>query len=579
MLVRSFYLGGDILKGIGISDGIGLGKVFVYREDALNFSRENITDIDIELDRLDNSIKETKVEIDKIYDLSLKNFNEKESHIFIAHRMLLEDPEYIGGIKKKIKEEKINSEWAVMEVTKSYISLFENMKDLYIKERAIDLKDVSNRLLRSLLDIENHDFSKINEEIIIVAQDLKPSDFVQINLDMVVGIVTEIGGETSHTGIMARTMNIPGVSGIKNITKKVKDGDFIIIEGSSGQVMIDPSLEDINIHRLKQEKLEEEKKALKDMIGMESISQDGYRVRIYGNIGTINDVDDVIKNDGEGVGLYRTEFLYMNSGRLPREEDQFAAYKIAAERLKGKPLAIRTLDVGGDKEIPYLNIPQEMNPFLGYRAIRFCLDNRDIFKTQLRAILRASVYGNIKIMFPMISSLEELRLSKSILNEVKDELRNKKIDFKEDIEIGIMVEIPSVAIQSRAFAKEVDFFSIGTNDLIQYTLAVDRGNQEIAHLYNPFNPAVLSLIRMTIENGHEEGISVGMCGEAAGNMKLIPLFLAMGLDDFSMSPSSILKARQLIRNINKGKIKSMLDEILDLGTAGEIEEYLDSLSF
>ena len=393
--------------------------------------------------------------------------------------------------------------------------------------------------------------------------------------DKVIGIVTELGGRTSHTSIMARSLEIPAVAGVKDITNIAKNGDFMIVDGSKGIVLINPSQDEVEFYQREKEKYEEFKQQTRQMKGKESISKDGVKVEIAANIGTPKDVDNVIENDGEGVGLYRTEFLYMDNDRLPTEDEQFEAYKVVAERLEGKPIVIRTLDVGGDKDIPYLELPKEMNPFLGYRAIRLCLDRRDIFKTQLRALLRASAYGNIKIMFPMISNIQEVREAKRILEEAKEELRKENIPFNEDIEVGIMVEIPSVAIHSDIFAREVDFFSIGTNDLIQYTLAVDRGNQEISHLYNQYDPAVLRLIKMTIDNGHKAGIWVGMCGEAAGDEKLIPVLLGMGLDEFSMNPASILKARYIISNTSKKEVEGMLDEILSLPTAEDVERYID----
>lgn len=563
------------MKGLGTSVGIGIGRVLVYKEPKIKISKENIINSELEIERLNQAINKAIVEIDNIYNITLEKVGEKEAEIFVAHKLVLEDPEYIGSIKEKILTDKVNSEWAVSQATNFYVSLFQEMEDEYIRERAADIKDVSNRVLRILLNIEPKDLSSIDEKIIIVAKDLTPSDTAQINKDMVVGIVTEIGGRTSHTSIMARTMNIPTVCGVKDITDIVDQGDLMIINGSTGDIIVNPTLNEVEFYKDEKENLQKLQKKLEQMKGQESISKDGYKVELSGNIGTLQDIDKVIENDGEGVGLYRTEFLYMYSNKLPTEEEQFEAYKIVAEKLEGKPLVIRTLDVGGDKDIPYLNIPKEMNPFLGYRAIRFCLDNKDIFETQIRAILRASSYGNVKIMFPMISSIEELRQSKSIVEDVKEDLRKQYIKFDEDIEIGIMVEIPAVAIHSRAFAKEVDFFSIGTNDLIQYTLAVDRGNQEISHLYNQFNPAVLSLIKMTIENGHKEGIKVGMCGEVAGEEKLIPILLAMGLDEFSMNASSILKARHLIKNISKKEVESILDDILNLSTGEEVEKYIN----
>ncbi|WP_353095336.1 phosphoenolpyruvate--protein phosphotransferase [Tissierella praeacuta] len=563
------------MKGLGTSVGIGIGKVLVYKEPEIKISKNSILNGKFEIERLNDSINKAIREIDTIYNMTLENIGEKEAEIFTAHKMILEDPEYINAIKENILAENVNSEWAVSKITNSYISIFHEMEDEYLKARVADIEDVSNRVLRILLNIKTKDLSLINSETIIVAKDLTPSDTAQINKDMVVGIVTEIGGRTSHTSIMARTMNIPAICGVKNITEVVKDDELMIINGTTGEIVINPTIDEIRAYNQEKGKLEIFKKKLEKMRGQESISRDGYKVELAGNIGTLQDIDKVIENDGEGVGLYRTEFLYMYSDRLPTEEEQFEAYKIVAEKLEGKPLVIRTLDVGGDKDIPYLKIPKEMNPFLGYRAIRFCLDNKEIFTTQIRAILRASAYGNVKIMFPMISSIEELRQSKLILEEVKDELREENIKFDENIELGIMVEIPAVAIHSRQFAKEVDFFSIGTNDLIQYTLAVDRGNQKISNLYNQFHPALLSLIKMTIDNGHKEGIWVGMCGEVAGDEKLIPILLAMGLDEFSMSASSILKARYLVRNTSKKDMEEKLEYILNLPTAYEVEKYID----
>ncbi len=563
------------MKGLGTSVGIGIGKVLIYKEPEIKISKNSISNSEQELERLNQSIHKAIMEIDNIYNITLEKVGQPEAEIFAAHKMILEDPEYISAIKEKILTDNVNSEWAVREITNSYISLFQEMEDEYLRARAVDIKDVSDRVLKILLNIETKDLSLINRETIIVARDLTPSDTAQINKDMVVGIVTEIGGRTSHTSIMARTMNIPAICGVKDITDIVKEDDLMIINGSTGDIIVNPTVNEVISCRKEKEDLEKLRKELEKLKGQESISKDGYKVELAGNIGTLQDIDKVIENDGEGVGLYRTEFLYMYNDKLPTEEEQFEAYKIVAERLKGKPLVIRTLDVGGDKDIPYLNIPKEMNPFLGYRAIRFCLDNKEIFITQVRAILRASAYGNVKIMFPMISNIEELRESKLIVEGVKEELRKENIEFNENIEIGIMVEIPAVAIHSRQFAKEVDFFSIGTNDLIQYTLAVDRGNQKISNLYNQFHPAILSLIKMTIDNGHKEGIWVGMCGEVAGDEKLIPILLAMGLDEFSMSASSILKARHLIRNTSKKEIEEKLDYILDLSTADEVEKYID----
>jgi len=563
------------MRGIGTSPGIALGKVFVYKEPEINVVKENIENIEKEINRLDLAIEEGTKQVDKLYEKTLHNVGKEEAEIFNAHKMILKDPEFIGSIKEKVKSEKVNVEWAIKTISDEYIQIFENMEDEYLKERALDLKDISTRLLRILLGIEATDLGSIEEESIILAYDLTPSDTAQIDKKLVLGFVTEIGGPTSHSAIMARTMEIPSVSGIKNVINIAKNGDFIIIDGKSGEILLNPSKEEIKYYSNKQKKYEEFKFQLKEMIGKESISKDGVKVEIAANIGTPKDMDKVLENDGEGVGLFRTEFLYMDRDTEPTEEEQFIAYKTVAEKLGEKPLVIRTLDIGGDKFLPYLDLPKEMNPFLGYRAIRLCLDRTEIFRTQLRAILRASHFGNIKIMFPMVSSIQEVRDAKKIIEEIKEELRSENIPFNEEIEIGIMVEIPAVAVHSDIFAKEVDFFSIGTNDLIQYTLAVDRGNQDIVHLYNQYHPAVLKLIKMTIENGHKEGIWVGMCGEAAGDEKLIPILLAMGLDEFSMSSSSILKARWIINNTSKSEVESMLDTILSLPTAEDVEKFID----
>lgn len=563
------------MKGLGTSPGIGIGKIFLYKEVKLEIERKSIEDFNLELERFSQAMEKAKAEIDCLYDSTVKSIGEKEAEIFSAHKMMLEDPEFIKGVEEKIKNEKINAESAVKETADAFIALFENIEDEYLKARAVDLKDVSYRVLRILLNKENVDLLSIDEKSIIVAEDLTPSDTASMNKDMVVGLVTELGGRTSHTSIIARTLEIPAIAGIENITEKVSHGDMIIIDGDIGELILNPTKEELDLYRNKFQEENLLKEKLKDMIGKESCSKDGYKVEIVGNIGSPSDVDKVLEKDGEGVGLFRSEFLYMDNDALPKEDEQFEAYKEVALKLKNRPLIIRTLDVGGDKEIPYLNLPKEMNPFLGYRAIRVGLDRPEILKTQLRAIYRASHYGNLKIMFPMISSIEEVREAKKIAKEVRKELKKEEIPFLEDVEVGIMVEIPAVAVHARAFAKEVDFFSIGTNDLIQYTTAVDRGNQNISHLYNQYHPAVLRLIKMTIDGGHKEGIWVGMCGEVAGDEKLVPVLLAMGLDEFSMSSGSILRARSQIRDTSKEEVEKHIDIILNLSTAEDVENYID----
>lgn len=564
-----------MIDGIGASPGVSLGKVLLKDELKINIVKRHIQNIDAEIERLNHSIELSIMEVEQLYQLTKENIGEKEADIFDVHKMMLQDEEFIGNVIEKIREKKINAEWALKEVIDNYISVLENVDDEYLKERVLDLKDVSKRLLKVLLGLNNRDLSILDDRYIVVAEDLTPSDTAQMDKDKILGFITETGGKTSHTAIMARTLEIPAVVGVKNVTKILSNGDFVIIDGDSGIIIINPSEKEIELYRMKKENYQHLKDSLVGLIGEKTITKDGISIEIAGNIGSSRNVLKVIENDGEGIGLFRTEFLYMNRDEFPTEVEQFEAYKNVAVKMNRKPVIIRTLDIGGDKGLKYLELPQEVNPFLGYRAIRLSLDNKDIFKVQLRAILRASAYGNIKIMFPMISNLNELRQAKSVVEEVKTELKSEKVDFNENIQIGIMVEIPSVCIQSDLFAKEVDFFSIGTNDLVQYALAVDRGNENVSYLYSPYNPAILRLIKMTIDNGHKEGIRVGMCGEAAGDSKLIPILIGMGLDEFSMSSAFVLKARWIIRNTSKKEMENAVQTVLNMSTAEEVEKYLD----
>ncbi|MGF7060469.1 phosphoenolpyruvate--protein phosphotransferase [Brassicibacter mesophilus] len=564
-----------MMKGIGVSPGIAIGKVLIKNESTIEVVKKSISDAKNELKRLTDAKNKGKDQIDELYTHTLENIGQNEAQIFEAHKMILDDPEFFGQIEDKIQSELVNAEWALKEITDMFVNIFENMDNEYMKERAADVRDVSNRILRILLGIELTDFSVLDEDVIIVAEDLTPSDTAQMDKNRVIGFITEIGGKTAHSAIMARTLEIPAIVGVEGITDKVSSGELVVFDGEAGELILNPDDKTVSEFQVKKKKYEDFKNSLNELIGSKSITKDGHLVELVANIGTPKDVDGIIKNDGEGVGLYRTEFLYMDRDKLPTEEEQFEAYKEVAVRLSGKPIVIRTLDIGGDKELPYLELPKEMNPFLGYRAIRLCLDRTDIFKTQLRALLKASAFGNIKIMFPMISSIEELRHAKKMLEEVKEELRKEAVSFNEAIEVGIMIEIPSAAIMSDLFAKEVDFFSIGTNDLIQYTTAVDRGNRKISHLYNQFHPALLRLIKTVIDNGHKEGIWVGMCGEVAGDPKLIPVLLGMGLDEFSMSSISILKARWIIKNTSKEEMARKVEHIINLPTAEDVERYIE----
>ena len=563
-------------KGTGASPGIALGKALVIEHSELVIEKKTIENIDKEIQKLESAVKVSKEELTKVKEKALAELGEHEAEIFEAHLLVLEDPELIGSAISKIRDEKVNADYALNEIKEMFVAMFESMDNEYMRERAADIKDVTNRVLRHILGIKVVDLAELDEEVVLIAHDLTPSDTATMNKNMVLGFLTDIGGRTSHTAIMARTLEIAAVVGLNDITKKVKDGDYTVFNGDTGEVIVNPDEETKAKYASLKEEFEEYRKSLELLKGQASITTDGRHVELAGNIGSPNDVEGLIKNDAEGVGLYRTEFLYMDKeDSFPTEEEQYEAYKAVLEGMNNKPIVIRTLDIGGDKELPYFEMEAEMNPFLGYRAIRLCLDRKDIFKTQLRALYRASVHGKLRIMFPMISSLEELLDAKEVIKEVLKELDAENIAYSNDVEVGMMIEIPSAAVISDVLAKHVDFFSIGTNDLIQYTCAVDRMNQKISHLYNQFNPAVLRLIKMVIDNAHKEGKWVGMCGESAGDQRMIPILLGFGLDEFSMSPISILPARKLITSLSYADMQKFADEVLAMGTAKEIKEYVD----
>lgn len=564
-----------MMKGTGASPGIALGKVLVIQNEELVVEKKYIESTENEKNRFSDAVEKSKRELSNIRDKAMNEFGPEKAAIFDAHILVLEDPELISKTIDKIEAEKLNAEYSFKEIINQFVSIFESMDNDYMRERAADIRDVSDRVLRNLLGIKVIDLSVLDEEVILVSNDLTPSETATMDKEKVLGFLTNIGGRTSHTAIMARSLEIPAVVGLKTVTQILKDGDFVVFNGELGEVLINPSVEEIDYYKNLKAKYEEEKKELESLKGQISITIDERKVELAGNIGTPKDVEGLQKNDAEGVGLYRTEFIYMDRDSLPTEEEQFNAYKEVLESINPKPAVIRTLDIGGDKELSYLKFDEEMNPFLGYRAIRLCLDRQDIFKTQLRALLRASIYGNLKIMFPMISSLEELLEAKKVLEKVKKDLTKEGIDFSSDIEVGMMIEVPSAAIASDILAKHVDFFSIGTNDLIQYTTAVDRMNEKIHHLYNPFNPAVLRLIKMVIDNGHKEGIWVGMCGEMAGDKRMIPILLGLGLDEFSMSPISVLPARKLIKSLKYEDMKQFAKEVMNMSSAKEIEELIE----
>lgn len=562
-------------KGIGASPGVALGKALVVEHSELVIEKKSIDNVEAEIAKLEDAVAVSKEELVKVKEKASEELGAEEAEIFEAHLLVLEDPELIGSAIDKIKTESVNAEYALNEIKEMFVSMFESMDNEYMKERAADIKDVTNRILRHILGIKVVDLSALSEEVVLIAHDLTPSDTATMNKKMVLGFLTDIGGRTYHTAIMSRTLEIAAIVGLNDITSKVKDGDFVVFNGDTGEVIVNPDEETINKYTELKAKYEDERKALQLLKGKPSVTLDGKHVELAGNIGTPNDIEGLIKNDAEGVGLYRTEFLYMDRDSFPTEEIQYEAYKAVLEGMDGKPIVIRTLDIGGDKELSYLSMEPEMNPFLGYRAIRLCLDRKDIFKTQLRALYRASVHGRLRIMFPMISSLEELLQAKEVVKEVLAELDSEGVAYAKDVEIGMMIEVPSAAVISDVLAKHVDFFSIGTNDLIQYTCAVDRMNQKISYLYNQFNPAVLRLIKTVIDNAHKEGKWAGMCGESAGDQKMIPILLGMGLDEFSMSPISILPARKLITSVKESDMKKLADDVFNMGTAEEIKSYIE----
>lgn len=561
-----------MLVGKGISEGIGLGKVVILEENELKIEKQKIEDISAEKQQIYDAVKEVESEIEKL----IKNIDGTEKEIMQAYLMILQDPSLIQETIKIIEQEKCNSAYAVEKGLNQIIKTFEEMDEPYMAARSRDIEDMKKRILAKLLKIEEIDLSKLPENTILVAKELSTSDTAKMNLKNISGIITEIGGVNSHMAIIARTNEIPAIVGIKNIFENIKENDFIALNGATGEIFLNPTQEKIEELTKNQENIKQEKQELEKYKNEKAITKDGHQVELLANIGGPQDIQIVIDNTAEGVGLLRSEFLYMDAKDFPSEEEQFEAYKKIAESLENKRLVIRTLDIGGDKDLKYMKLPKEENPFLGYRAIRIYLDNVDLFKVQLRAILRASNYGNVAIMLPMISSIEELRKSKEIIEEVKQELKTKNIKFNENIEVGIMVEIPSSAVMADEFAKECDFFSIGTNDLIQYTIAVERGNEKLANLYSHFNPAVIRLIKYAIDGAHKNGILCGMCGEAAGDVKFIPLLVGLGLDEFSMNANKILKARKLITDLDFEECKQLANKVLQLDSTESVKKILDT---
>ena len=549
------------LKGIAASDGIAVAPAYLLVEPDLSFSKTSVSDVDAEVARFKKVVEESTKELEKVRDKAKESLGPEEAQVFDAHLLFLSDPEFTGAIETEIKDQKINAEAALDETAQKFITIFEGMTDnAYMQERAADVRDVSKRLMAHLLGKKLPDPAAIDHEVVVVAYDLTPSDTAQLNKKYVKGFVTDVGGRTAHSAIMARSLEIPAVVGTETITKDVKDGDMLIADGLDGDAIINPTDAQIEEYTKKGEAFAKQKEEWKKLKNEPSVTANGKKFIIAANIGTPNDMKGVKENGAEAIGLYRTEFLYMDSKDFPSEEAQFDAYKKVIEDMDGKQTIIRTCDIGGDKHLDYWDLPEEMNPFLGVRAIRLSMQYKDIFRTQLRALLRASAYGPLGIMFPMIGTLAELREAKQILAEEKDKLAKEGVKIGDDLQVGMMIEVPAAAVLADQFAKEVDFFSIGTNDLIQYTMAADRGNDNVSYLYQPYNTSVLRLIKHTIDGAHENGIWCGMCGEAAGDDIMFPILLSMGLDEYSMSATSILRIRSLMKKINTEDIKELANK-------------------
>jgi len=563
-----------MVKGTGASAGIGIGKVVVLEEAKLVIKREIVADIEAEALRFKEALVVFAANTKALAEDMEKRIGSKEAEILMSQSFMMQDPELTGAIENAIREECLNTEAAVDHVCNMYADIFASMDDELMQQRATDMRDIKTRIQKILLGIQDLDVAALPQGTVIIAEDLTPSITAGIHAENVMGIVTELGGKTSHTAILARALEIPAVVAAVDILKSVKNGDTVIVDGSEGLVLINPETDVQDGYISRRDTYLKEKKELEKYIGMPSVTKDGVRVELAGNIGKPEDVDKVLQYDGEGVGLFRTEFLFMDRTEMPTEEEQFEAYKKVAITMNGKPVIIRTLDIGGDKEIPYMGLTKDENPFLGYRAIRFCLDRKDIYNVQLRALLRASAFGNIKIMVPLVTCIEELREVKAMIKELMAELDAKKVSYNKDIPVGIMVETAAASLMADVFAKEADFFSIGTNDLTQYTMSVDRGNGRVAYLYSTFNPAVLRSIKHVITCGREAGIMVGMCGEAASDPMMIPLLLAFGLNEFSMSASAILSSRKMITEYSTKELQAIADKAMSFDTAGEVEAYM-----
>jgi len=566
-----------MISGILVSPGIAFGKALLLKEDEIVINRKKISpdDIDQEVKRFLSGRAKASAQLETIKTKAGETFGEEKEAIFEGHIMLLEDEELEQEIIALIKDEHASADAAAYSVIEGQAKALEELDDEYLKERAADVRDIGKRLLRNILDLAIIDLSAIQDEVILVANDLTPSETAQLNLKKVLGFITDLGGRTSHTSIMARSLELPAIVGTSDVTKQVKNGDFLILDAVNNKIYVNPTADIIDELKAVHNQYISEKDELTKLKDLPAITLDGHQVEVCANIGTVRDVAGAERNGAEGVGLYRTEFLFMDRDSLPSEEEQFQAYKAVAEAMGSQAVIVRTMDIGGDKDLPYMNFPKEENPFLGWRAIRICLDRKEILHDQLKGILRASAFGKLRIMFPMIISVEEVRELKTELEKLKVELREKGQAFDESIEVGVMVETPAAAVIAHHLAKEVDFFSIGTNDLTQYTLAVDRGNEQISHLYNPMSPSVLGLIKQVIDASHAAGKWTGMCGELAGDERATLLLLGMGLDEFSMSAISIPRIKKIIRNTNFEDVKALAEEALAQPTAQELMNLVD----
>ncbi|MGQ4574706.1 phosphoenolpyruvate--protein phosphotransferase [Leuconostoc pseudomesenteroides] len=557
-------------KGIAASNGVAIAKAYLLVDPDLSFDKKTINDVTAEQARVDDALKASSEDVTLIKSKAEKNLGASEAQVFEAHLMVLADPEMSGAIKQKIADEKVNAETAVKEVTDMYISMFEAMTDNeYMQERAADIRDVTKRIMSHLLHVSLPNPALIDEEVVLVSKDLTPSDTAQLDRQFVKGILTDLGGRTAHASIMARTLEIPAVVGSDVATKEIAAGDLVIVDGLTGDVIADPDDDTLATYQKKADDYLAQRAEWAKLKDEQSVSADGKEFVVGANIGSPKDMAAVLDNGSEGIGLYRTEFLYMESDHLPTEDEQFEAYKAVVEKMGDKPVTVRTMDIGGDKHLSYWQLPEEENPFLGYRAIRISLDQTEIFRTQLRALLRASAFGNLWIMFPMIATLGEFRAAKKIYVEERTKLEESGVKVG-DIKLGIMIEIPAAAMLADKFAKEVDFFSIGTNDLIGYTMAADRGNDRVAYLYQPYNPSILRLINNVIAAAHNEGKFVAMCGEMAGDPIAVPVLMGMGLDEFSMSAPSVLQTRSLMKKLDTTKMAELAKQALDAETNDEV---------